>query len=87
MNLQQMKKDKYAVRVAFKETVDEQHFETFEAIDAIHKIGTTSFLINTANPELVRKQLLALTVSENLNIISLQTEGNSLEDVFRALTT
>jgi len=30
--------------------------------------------------------LLELALSENLNIVSLQTEGNNLEEIFRTLT-
>ena len=45
-----------------------------------------SFYIETDNPELVRKNLLGLTVQHNLNIVSLQTQSESLEEVFRSLT-
>jgi ABC-2 type transport system ATP-binding protein len=49
-------------------------------------ISDTEFLIHSVDPESIRKQILALTVEKNLNIRSLQTEGNSLEEVFRILT-
>ena len=35
----------------------------------------------------MRKQLLEFAVAEQLDIVSLQTEGNNLEDIFRNLTT
>ena len=34
----------------------------------------------------MRRQLLELAVAEQLDITSLQTEGNNLEDIFRSLT-
>ena len=85
-NLQKTKKDSYQVRVVFKEPVLASSFAQFQAIDGLTAITESTYLIDTANPELVRKQLLSLTIAENLNIVSLQTEGNSLEDIFRTLT-
>lgn len=87
LNLQKSKKDKYLVRVVFNEPIEPATLQRFTAIDAITTVSASEFLLATANPELVRKQLLELTVAENLNIVSLQTEGNSLEDIFRNLTT
>jgi ABC-2 type transport system ATP-binding protein len=34
----------------------------------------------------IRKQLMELSLQNNLNIVSLQTESSSLEEVFRNLT-
>jgi ABC-2 type transport system ATP-binding protein len=36
---------------------------------------------------MVRKQLLEMALQHNLNIVSLQSENQSLEEVFRSLTT
>ena len=43
------------------------------------------FKLQTANPESVRKQILELALQHNLNIVSLQSESQSLEDVFQVL--
>lgn len=85
-NLKKTKKDFYQVRVVFKEAVLANSFAQFQAIEQLTAVNASTYLIDTGNPELVRKQLLSLTIAENLNIVSLQTEGNSLEDIFRALT-
>ena len=42
--------------------------------------------LNTEAPEEVKKQLLGLALQQNLNIVSLQSENRSLEDIFRQLT-
>jgi len=34
----------------------------------------------------VRKQILEISLQNNLNIVSLQSENQSLEEVFRSLT-
>jgi ABC-2 type transport system ATP-binding protein len=45
-----------------------------------------SYRIQTSNPESVRKQILEISLQNNLNIVSLQSENHSLEEVFRSLT-
>ena len=55
------------------------------AIDTNCQNGT-AIKLQTTNPDSVRKQLLELSLKNNLNIVSLQSESNSLEDIFRNLT-
>jgi len=45
------------------------------------------FLIQTNNPDAVKKQLLNLSVEKNIDIISLLTKDQSLEEVFRNVTS
>jgi ABC-2 type transport system ATP-binding protein len=85
-NLQKSQEGKQVVSVSFQEKLPIELLDSLENKEAVIAISDTNFQIQTSHPESIRKQLLALTVSENLNIISLQTEGNSLEEVFRALT-
>jgi hypothetical protein len=35
---------------------------------------------------MVKRSLLQLAIDQQLNIVTLQTAGNSLEDIFRELT-
>lgn len=86
-NLQNKKNDKQIVNVTFKENVDNRLMEKLTEVDQLFQPQTTNFRLQTKTPESVRKQLLTLAVENNLNIVSLQTEGNSLEEVFRSLTT
>jgi ABC-2 type transport system ATP-binding protein len=74
------------VTVQFKEMVEAALLETITAVQLIETGVTGQYKLQTKDPEAVRKQLLQLSVENNLNIIALQTDGNSLEDVFRALT-
>ena len=46
----------------------------------------TGYKLQTTHPEIVRKKLMELALKNNLNIVSLQNENYSLEDVFRNLT-
>ena len=86
-NLQKGKKEKHVVTIEFKERVDKNIFVQLQDVQQMEQPQTTHFKFETTNPESVRKQLLELSVKLNLNIISLQTEGHSLEEVFRSLTT
>ena len=61
--------------------------EGIENISVIPMQGSAVMLqVHTSQPEQVRKQVLALSLQHNLNIVSLQSEVQKLEDVFRSLT-
>jgi ABC-2 type transport system ATP-binding protein len=85
-NLQKNKGDQFQVRVSFQEPVDVALMQHLSAVLSVDNISAKDFLLATKDPDMVRKQLLELTIANNLNIISLQTESHSLEDVFRELT-
>jgi ABC-2 type transport system ATP-binding protein len=88
VNLQKRDADQFAVRVEFKETIDASLISQLPSSGKLSQAGAVgSFRIETNDPENLRKQLLALAVEKNLNIVSLQTEQQSLEDIFRDLTT
>jgi ABC-2 type transport system ATP-binding protein len=85
-NLQKKKSNQFQVRVSFQEKVDIGLMQHLPAVVSVNRISENDFLIATKDPDVVRKQLLELTIANNLNIISLQTVSHSLEDVFRELT-
>lgn len=85
-NLQKGNKDNHKVVVQFKEAIDKILLEKLIDVTKVEQLQTTHFKLHTTNPEVVRKQILQLAIDKNLNIISLQSEGQSLEDVFRSLT-
>ena len=84
-NLQNRSTTNY-VKVVFKEPLETEWLSRLQGVKSVNKIDTFNWSIETDNPELVRKNLLGLTVQENLNIVSLQTQSESLEEVFRSLT-
>jgi ABC-2 type transport system ATP-binding protein len=85
-NLQRGNKERHVVNVQFGGDVKTSLLERLQEVIKIDEINPSSFRLHTANPESVRKHLLSLSVAYNLNIVSLQTEGHSLEQVFRTLT-
>ncbi len=85
-NLQKANKNSHAVGVQFKETLDKSLLENLRDVKTVHQLATGNWQLATDNPESVRKQLLELSLQHNLNIVSLQSENSSLEEVFRNLT-
>jgi ABC-2 type transport system ATP-binding protein len=85
-NLQKGTSDNHIVLVTFKESVDINLLNTLKEVAGVEQLSAANFQLTTINPESVRKQLLQLSIDNNLNIVSLQSQSNSLEEVFRSLT-
>ncbi len=85
-NLQKGNKDNHAVVVHFKEAVDRNALEKLQGVTNIEQLQTGQYKLQTANPDAVRKQLLEIALQQNLNIISLQSENQSLSTIFKTLT-
>jgi ABC-2 type transport system ATP-binding protein len=84
--LQTANKDKHVVMVQFKEAVDKHLLEQIKEASSIQQQTSALFKFQTSSPEAIRKQILELALQHNLNIVSLQSESHSLEEVFRSLT-
>lgn len=86
-NLQKSNKDSHIVMVQFKEVIDKDRLLTgMKQVSKIEEAEHNLFRLHTSDPEAVRKQILELALQQQLNILSLQSESRSLEDVFRSLT-
>jgi len=85
-NLQRGKTDEHAVVVQLKERIEPSLLENVQHVNAIRKLSDTSYKLETSKPDQVRKQILQMALQHNLNIVSLQDESQSLEEVFRGLT-
>lgn len=85
-NLQKGSKENHVVVIKFSEPVETHILELIRGVSKLEQITTSNFKLQTSNPEAVRKQILELALQHNLNIVSLQSESQSLEEVFRSLT-
>jgi ABC-2 type transport system ATP-binding protein len=85
-NLRQQSSSANVVKVSFKESLEKEWLEKLPGAKSINKIDANNWQLATDNPEQLRKQIFELSLQHNLNIVSLQSESQSLEDVFRALT-
>ena len=84
-NLQQTTSEN-VVKVSFKEALEAEWLQRLPAVETAVKHSSQTWYLTTSNATAARKQLLELALHENLNIISLETEGNNLEGIFRELT-
>jgi ABC-2 type transport system ATP-binding protein len=84
-NLQHNTKGNF-VKIVFKEALDANKLQQLNAAKKVIQENAYGWKISTDNPDVLRKQLMQLTIDGNYNIVSLQTEGNNLEEVFRSLT-
>ena len=85
-NLRQRSSSSNTVKVSFKETLEKELLQNLPAAKSVNKIDANNWQLATDNPEQLRKQILELSLQHNLNIVSLQSDSQSLEDVFRSLT-
>ena len=74
------------VKVEFKEDVEKSLLQNLPASKEVIMLNPNNWQLATDQPELLRKQILELSLQHNLNIVSLQNESQSLEEVFRNLT-
>jgi ABC-2 type transport system ATP-binding protein len=85
-HLQAGNKNKHSIVVQFKEPVSKLFFEQLQLADETKELSASHFRITTSDPESMRKQILEIALQNNLNIVSLQSENQSLEEIFRTLT-
>ena len=85
-NLRQHSNSSNTVKVSFKESIDKSWLDQLPDARSVNKIDANNWQLATDNPEQLRKQIFELSLLHNLNIVSLQSDSQSLEDVFRSLT-
>ena len=86
-NLQRSSTGSQYVTVEFKETVDIELLKKLQGVIEIKNIHRSTFNIQCSNADNLKKELLKLSIDHNLNIVSLQSETQNLESVFKSLTT
>lgn len=84
-NLQQSKASN-TVNVVFKESAETEWFQHLKGVLSVSKQGDNAWQITSDDAVEMKRQLLELSLRHNLNIVSLQTDGGKLEDIFRSLT-
>jgi ABC-2 type transport system ATP-binding protein len=76
-----------AVTVQFDAEVKEEILRKLAEVQSIEMLPKYTYRLYCHQPEKTRKELLELALSQNLNIVSLQTDKRSLENVFKSLTS
>lgn len=76
----------HTIVVQFSEPVNFQIMAEIDSARNIEQSQKTGFKFQTTDPEKAKKQLLKISLENNLNILSLQSETKSLEEIFKNLT-
>jgi ABC-2 type transport system ATP-binding protein len=85
-NLQQHPSGNGYIQVTFGEPVDAASLEQLPEVTRVVDSGANTWQLFTGNVEAVRKNLLQFALINNRNILSLQSNSQSLEAIFRQLT-
>lgn len=86
-NLQRTSSGKQYVTVEFKGNVDAEALKQLPGVETVSNANPATYNIQCSNAEALKKELLKLSISKNLDIVSLKSETQNLESVFKALTT
>ncbi len=84
-DLRQQQTGKF-IKVVLKERVGPDAFNGLDQLKELRRSSDYEWELEAVDPELLKKQLLSLSLQNNWNIVSLQSENRSLEDIFRGLT-
>ena len=85
-NLKNSNQKNSFVTVQFQEEIPLENIFSLKEVLQVNSINSNSYTIHTQNADLVKKQLLEMALLQNLNIVSLQTNISSLEEIFKSLT-
>lgn len=85
INLRSTNKNSHVVLVEFSGNVNSESLKNLAGVDNVEQ-NQSQYFIETSDPEKVKKLLLEFSLKNNLDILSLQTKSQSLEEVFRNLT-
>jgi len=75
-----------SLSISFAEGVAIQSLRSLSGVDAVQSVSDKQYELTGKDLSQMRKQVMQLALDNNLNIISMQEGGSSLEDVFRQLT-
>ncbi len=75
-----------SLRVGFEEALETQWLQRLAGVDNVVRINTHTWELQGSDVDTIRRQVLQLAQTENLNITSIQKTGGSLEHIFRSLT-
>lgn len=74
------------LKVTFREQIRPSALETLYGVESVKSDDLHTWIIQTTDTDALGKQLMELSLQQSLNIVSLQSESGSLEEIFRSLT-
>ncbi|MFT3703212.1 MAG: gliding motility-associated ABC transporter ATP-binding subunit GldA [Agriterribacter sp.] len=87
VNLQSAKQGSHSIIVVFSAAVSSDILQSIKEASAVQSLEGNQYKFSTSNPELLRKSIIETSLQYDLNIISMQSESQSLENIFKTLTS
>src|SRR5690606_23276253 len=84
--LQQSNTKQGAVLVSFENNVDQTLLARLKNVKRVESLGSNKWRLYTNKPDELRKEVMKWALDQDFNISTIQSESQSLEDVFRTLT-
>lgn len=75
------------IRVTFKEQLEVSQLEQLKDVRKVTRLSAGEWQLQTDEPDNLKKQLMGLALQNNWNIVNLHSGEQSLEEIFRTLTT
>ena len=85
--LQQANTKQDVLVVAFEKEVDTKLLDKLSKLKRYEKMTGNKWKLITADPEGLRREVMQWSLDNSINISSLQAQTETLEDVFRNLTS
>jgi ABC-2 type transport system ATP-binding protein len=85
-NIQSAEKASTGLLVEFDSAINEADLNKLSQIKALKNVEQNRWILETNQPEALRKELMAWSLKNDIGIVSLQNSSQSLEDAFRDLT-
>ncbi len=86
-NLQSSMNAHHIIIVQFLQKINNEILSQLEDVQKIEEDPSFIYKLQTSNPENLKKQILKISLENNIDIVSLQSQTKSLEEIFRNLTT
>lgn len=85
--IQQHNTQQGVVIVSFEKEIQSSLLKQLKLLKKSEHLGQNKWKLFTDNPNELRKEVMQMAITNDVNINSIQAETQSLEDVFRRLTT
>lgn len=85
-NIQSAEKTRSGLIVEFDRAVQESTLQQLKQVKSLKLLEQNRWLLETTQPELLRKELMAWSLQQDIAILTLQNSAQSLEEAFRDLT-
>lgn len=86
-DLRRMASDATALLVVFNAPIDISLLQKIDSVESVSTVKESAYHIHCNQPEQVKKEILRISIAHNLDIVSLQHQANSLENIFKSLTS